>query len=1488
MDNVVRTDESLVVNGDFAQSFSHWRKGPTNPSWLGIDSEMYNGEMIRVLLAGNRSSVSQPLTAPKDPGNQALYILTFLCEVRHAEEGTLRIEVDGREEQLDIPLLPGPPRNAKKDQARLKSGELLEFLPKEYRVELDLSFNEQDTLIVSVFSPPNASGDYTSAVFITRIKLHVHLEPVAMQVLKLDEQSHTPTGPLYICLGATVSQSHQLEFVPEPDNAWLGTQAALTSDDNPLEAVETTPGWGEDQPLELPWTLECPLIGEDEPYLFSMNLLNQYTADPYPLQVSLGHHRLVFLDVREAAYYPVLEYEQSVRLGVQVGSYYTRQTLSGRTVSWTVTSGQIKTVALTDDQGWAYFDYLPTQAGELEIEASVESPYYTAGVVSQTLTVRALETDPWKSVSTVVEGEETRWDEKTGYPNRGTDYALDLKVPVASPLLGTDLSLHWSGDPQEQLGVDVEPALGDPVPITGTEFAWTLTSQDRLDGRFYLELACSKLLLPSPKKTMSLARNLVKVGEVREANKFPIVDENESVLLRVQGVHVIAAGDGDPVINALVEWRSSDGPITTVPTGAGGWASLLYEPQTPGDKTVTASIKAHAEAVAVEHPFNVKAIATSPWKNEVTILLDELEVERNALDVLCRRGRTHTLKVVPNSGSSWIGKNISLHWRGAAPGIGLVPSDLETPKPLAAVGAQWSLASPVNGSTSSLFELELRLESVSVVRELAGRLVSENLAEEVSLRLDQIPAQLNDQTLYPCLGARHRFSILPNALSPLVGLASRLVWSGTSAEQLNATVQPPLDNAQPVNDGGAIWTLDFTASEQPGQFALAWELPQLDFAATAKPMMLAHNRVRIQDWRDSPVDPVVGQDPAWLWVQVFSHFTELAVDQVPVSWSAGGAPTDVPTDAAGWSGFALEPSDARPYEVTASVVSLYDDFEGSHCLTVTPLANDPWAELTVQFDEQPPQRWGDKTYFPRRRGTHSLILQAPDNSPLFDHEVTLGLTGTGPAELGLEFLPAALGVPKKLPQGGLSYAFKVNDLTDGSFALRLSATRLANLSPANAMSVGAGSQALKLVLSGNVHQILDWESELYAEVKLLSAINGKPMAGWTVTWRSPDLEELTSVTNWYGVANVRFVPITPGAAQLTATVGDVAYSESVALSYFLNNPREIQSLTSPKPTGHLGELVSATVTVVSALTGEPLPNVEVMWNYPYLSLASTSTDDDGKARVEFNLPGVRRGLLEASVRGGYAGWEIEHIEFELVPDETTWSSEFTPYVNNTRVQWSEIKLNVFAGQRYTLKLDYRDSWLIGDPHARILLDYKPGEEAQNLVIDPPLGQPVAMEQGSSSLSWSISADQAQNRTFVLQFATPLMSDMPMSPPVPGITRDTDSWLEEFTFYLNEQLFDLAHRDLYLKDGTTNTLELRVKEGSSLIDSTSVDLWMQGYEGLGLEFDPGLFQPQPVTAAPLRWSILTKPAHYGPFVLELRSPDLPTRAINAEVNVLASR
>jgi hypothetical protein len=1241
----IQADENLVLNGDFTEWPEHWKRKPVG-GWLGTQHEFYEGEYTRFLAAGHEASVSQEIIIPKDydPEVDAHYVLSFLCETRHAEAGWVQISIEGSAEVQTIRLEPGNARNQEEDQARLASGQPLALVPRMYEERLELTLKKDDVIILGIFSPKNEPSDYVSQICIFRIRLALQLGPLALKRQLLDGQPSSLSGPLHLC----VNGSHTLKFEPEDDNVWLDTHAALVSENNPDDAILASPDWGVNQSLEREWQITCPWMDIDEPRLLTLILHNKYTAAPYPISVSLGHHRLMFREVLEATYYPVLEFGQGVRLGVQVTSFYSSLPVTGRPVTWRVAGQPILGTTDTNEEGWAYFDFSPTQAGDVQIEASVESLYFCSGVFTQTFAVRVLATDPWRDLSAVVEGVATRWEEKTGYPNRGSEYRVIVKLPDTSPLLGTHLAMHWSGDAPEQLGVVVYPALGYPLPVpaNGFELPWTLTSEDHLDGQFWLSLVCSKLLLPSPKKRMLLARNRVKIGDVREANKSPEIDENESVLLRVQVVHDVNGGTGDPVIGALVDWvakQESDGSVevtNSTRSGVDGWASFLFTPRYPQTYVVTASVRAHLDAVAVEREFIVQATAGNPWKREVKILLDEAEVDRVELGLLCRRGQTHTLKVVPIAGSGWVGANISLHWRGAAPDIGLVPSDLGVSKPLVAGGVEWTLVSVANASISSLFDLELHLEGERIVRELFGRLISVDPKEELSLLLDQVKAALDGQVLYPCLGALHRFNVLPNALSPLVGLKASLTWSGTPADELGVTIEPASGITQHISDGDTHWELDCTRSGQKGEFALTLVLPQLNFVATVTPMTLAHNKVRIEAWRESAVDPVVGQEPARLWVQVFSRFTGQAVSEVPVKWMDSNV---VSTDEDGWSGFAFAPENAdQEHSVKATVESLYDGYQEQRDMTVRALAEDPWKGLRVSFDKQAFQAWGQKTCFPRRKGEHSIDLEASDNSPLFGQDLTLGMTGTGPGELGISFLSAGLGVRRPFYDVGLQYLFRVGDLKDGSFALRLSSERLASLSPANAMSVGEGSQVLKISSNSSAFQALDWGQAFVGQVTVVSVISGKPMVGWVVTWRNPDLGVVTSKTNYYGVAEIRFVPTTPGTGELTATVGDEANSVSITSKFKLNEPRTIKELVNVDPPGVPGQTFSAKATVVSARTGEPLPDVWVKWRFPGITIESSKTNSDGVATAEFKLPFLQ-GWLDAIVEGGVAGWEVKTL-----------------------------------------------------------------------------------------------------------------------------------------------------------------------------------------------------------------------------------------------------
>jgi hypothetical protein len=1234
----VLANQSLVKNGSFRQILTDWTVYPRGSPWVQVVRQDYNGLPVNTLSVGYAASVSQEIVAPMDPGVDAVYVLKFLCESRHTGTGFVRINSEGMP-PLEIPIPPG--RQSDEEQP-------LAFEPVPYEVALDSTFRAGATLTFSVTSAPSEPDGYHLLLYLTDITIELHLQPLVLQAFSLDEESHPPTAPVPLCLGAEDLGIHQLKFYVADGNTWQGTDYSLEVDDNPREAIVADPDWSADHPLDGHRSLRCPPLDLTAPHSMTLTLFNQYTAEPYRLAASLWHHRLKFLQVQEAAYFPVLENNESVKFGVQVGSFYTGQTLEGLTVTWTVVGTSIEVAADTDAGGWAYFDYEPDSAGFFTVIASVASLYYASGAVTQSLEVQVLAKSPWSEVMAVVADKADPWALKTGWPNRGSPYQLLVTVPDV--LVGTTLSLGWDGDSQEQLDVGVSPAIKEEVPITSTlQMLWTMINGDKLDGRFRLQLICSKLLKPSPHKNMRLARNEIEIGRVREADKTCVVDENESATVQVEVLHLVADGGGDPVQGALVKWLLPGGSTVVSTTGAGGWTSLNWQPPSAGNHSVVVQIQAHPDAIPVERTLVIPAVATSPWKSHVRFFLDGDEVERNTLGLLCRRGQTHTLKVLPNAASPWIGKNISLHWRKADPLIGLTISELGLPKTLLLEGVEWTLYSQAGTSQSRPFEVELHSEGESSVRELSGRLMHLDLKEELSQLLDQVFAPLTGQPLRPCLGALHQFNALPNALSPLLGLNLFLEWTGTSAAELGATVTPALDRPQRLDAGGAIWALDFL-SAVAGQFMLTLSLPQLGFAFTATPMVLDHNKLRLMELRGPAIDPVVGMDNAWIWAWVVSHFSGEPVAGATVTWEAEGTRVEVKTDDEGKSGFAYAPKSPGAHPVTGSIISRFDDFQESRSTECNALGVDPWEQMLSAFDGLPQHPLGTNTYFPRRKSEHALEVSAPVGNALIGRTLTLGMSGEGPAGLGIAFVPAnTLGLARVF-NGTWQIPFSVKDLKDGSCALCLAAERLVRLSPPMHMSVGKGDQVLTISTANRAAPILYWGDAFAGVVRVLSSISGKAMVGVEVNCSGENGETFTTVTDYYGNANVRFVPKVPGPSAVICSVGAGATSQSVTLPYELLEPREIASLTSPNTSGPVGTRVSAEILVVSARNGQPLQNVEVKWAFWDLVLPPSTTDGVGKAKVEFRLPNMNRALLEATVEGGLAGWAGKYLEFRMVPN----------------------------------------------------------------------------------------------------------------------------------------------------------------------------------------------------------------------------------------------
>ncbi|VVQ02724.1 hypothetical protein [Pseudomonas fluorescens] len=1233
-DPVVLVNENLVCNGDFEDGFECWER----TGRVAIGTAYYDNTPVKHIKAPKGTGVTQDVTLPRDPDGKGAYWLSFLWESSFSQSGWVKIS-QGEIEHYRIELKPA----GKPDQTQREafgSGPERRFSPTLHEVELTSDISSSKPLRIEICSSTESSSPF-GELWVTRVKVELKLAPLELQEIKLDGMSFLPLRKVYLCQGASsdaLFTPHVLGFVPVPDNPWDGTPVALSIDNNPQGAIVATPAWDTQQLLDVPWTLDCPLIDEQE-YEFTLSLRNRYTAQAYEIPVSLGHHRLIFREVVEAAYYPLIE--QSVRLGVQVASYYTGQPFAGLTVNWSTAEQRVLAAAVTDEQGWAYFDYEAKAAGDFVIEASVVSLYYEQGVWTQTFDVLVLGEDPWASLTVVENNEIRNWIDNS-YPNRGSTHFIDVMLAANSPLRGSDLYLHWHGDRHEQLGVVVSPSLETavPVPIDGGENAsWRLSCEDQRDGIFELSLVCSKLLLPSPRKRMSLARNRIRIKEVRQAENSPVVEENDSAYLRLQVVHVTDQGDGEPVIGALVEWQMSDSVVQSQ-TGSGGWGSLKFYTREPGTHGITAAVRAHESAAPHECEFSVTAMARSSWKGKVNITFDRGLINQD-LGVACKRGLTHSLVVTALAGSSLIDQEITLAWGTDEPGIGLVVSELGEPRLLRADEPLiWTLSSEFAESRSSMFGLRLLTNSLED-RELLGRLVSPDIYDEFTLELDHMSTD-RGQLLYPCLGAVHRYIFRTNALSALVGLAMDLQWHGTPASELDIVLDPPPHSHNVIDESGMTWTLDCSDSRGGGTFGLQFLTGAGSTDVTR--MHLGHNKLSIETVRESAVFPIVGQDPAWMWAKVRSDFSEDGMVQARTLWTVNGNTEEHVTDEEGWVRYAYEAAKDGNATVEVSVTSPYDNATDARSMEICSLASDPWARLQFSMDFSQAQPFGQDTGFARRKLTHRIDVNAPGDTFLSGRKLTLGMVGTGPEALGIRFAQPVLGLPRVFHgETGFTDYFTVDDQRNGSFGLFLACESLARWSPVNAMSVGEGAQVVKIAERSRVSQTLLWREAVSEQITIVSAISGRPMAGMNVVWRTPDLGEVTTTTNFYGEARIRFVPKTPGAAQLMATVGDAQYSESISVPYFLHEPREIKELLSEDLTGYPGQEITARTWVVSANTGEPLANVEVMWEYDNAALPATLTDADGMATVRFVLGTAGEAALWASVKGGLAGWDVKAL-----------------------------------------------------------------------------------------------------------------------------------------------------------------------------------------------------------------------------------------------------
>ncbi|MHC8363565.1 hypothetical protein ACYZUA_25460 [Pseudomonas sp. LS2P72] len=1044
----VRKGESLIVNGSFDKEdwIEGWQKGAPPHDAASLEEPDYDGGRIYVARLVVQATLEQRFPLPVLRSEGVTHVLSFLFQ-SSLKDGFFRIARDGKwGDDIDLPV-GGVVASDDPPYEILPVDDPLDFNPAYREYVVDLQPNDRNESLAVLFGFPNELEP--AGMSFTRVRFGILLEPLQLLHVQVDEQTHAE-GAVYVCRGAEGIRAHTLMFQEVVGGAWQGSEVALSMADENEDLdpnVVMTPALDTLQVLENPWSFT--IWNTASVRVLELLIVSRWDAEPYPLKLSIGDHRVALADPKNGDFDPIVN-KQSVRLTGTVKSFYTNAPLADRRVVWLL-EGESK-VTHTDSSGGVGVEYSPAVAGLQQVNMAIDSLYYTSGVLCETLEVKVLAADPFDSAQVTFEGgTQSSWGSRAGYPHRGGLFTVRVSASPGSELPDYPLKLIWQGESAESLGVTVTPPLNTPVDWQSGEVVWTLDcTHATKDGEFELLLAAERLQDMSSSNRMSLGLNRYIVGDTRQANRSPVIDQVERVQVLLQ---LVEPETREGVENVEVEWQTPGGSVTTL-TGQEGWTELSYQPTADGPQDLVATIQVRGEeGETLEETFPFTAWATNPWKTEVEWTIDNPLVPA-ALGFVCWRGETVTLTLKPKPGSQLLDKDVMLDWRDVDPGLGLTfDRPIGVRERLTAAGLQWRIT---GGATKSgRFELKLSTEDIQDW-ELSGRLISRNLADEGRVSLDTTPV-LSAVSSYPCLGAKHAFSFLPNPLGPLSGLSMVLDWTGMPAEQLNVIVEPAVGTGVEIVSGGARWSLDCRNSQHAGDFSLQLTLPQLAMSSTWMAMSLGHNRLEIIGQREATIRPVLAENQsARVWVQVGSFYTKAPVANIPVSWKGedDAQALIVPTRGDGWSSYAYQPKAAGLVEVKAELNSPYTGQSPSTSLMVDGLQISPWLGVVFYRDLESGQKLGEKTAFPRRANDYSYsIASTTADNPIMGIPVRLGWAGTLPNDLSVTVAPV-LGDKRPMGMSGLKWDVKCGDRKDGSFRWFAEAANLLELSPRQPFSLG--------------------------------------------------------------------------------------------------------------------------------------------------------------------------------------------------------------------------------------------------------------------------------------------------------------------------------------------------------------------------------------------------------------------------------------------------
>lgn len=259
-----------------------------------------------------------------------------------------------------------------------------------------------------------------------------------------------------------------------------------------------------------------------------------------------------------------------------------------------------------------------------------------------------------------------------------------------------------------------------------------------------------------------------------------------------------------------VEWRVNGRLIGTVLTDERGQSQIDYKPERgdEGDANqaqITAIAK-NALGEASRQDKNLRVFTTTPWLDQVQMLLDGKEVDLKNLGLHLSRGdkaRTLVLKPKAIPGNFFIGRDVTLTSPEDSAGKLGISFEPSTAREMPESGLEWLIE---GGGTSGFFAFEANATGLNVPFVLKGVQMSQNLSDEADLTVpDAAPG--NAPLFWRTQAGT--VALVPKKDSPLAGLGLEtwLTFVKVNLEQSSIPAIPAYAAKRALPAAGLQWSL---------------------------------------------------------------------------------------------------------------------------------------------------------------------------------------------------------------------------------------------------------------------------------------------------------------------------------------------------------------------------------------------------------------------------------------------------------------------------------------------------------------------------------------------------------------------------------------------------------------------------------------------------------------------------------------------------------